>query len=128
MKQAIFIEGPLPGLNELIGAAKSRGYSRSGWNGYSNIKRTLTTKIYWEILQQGVKPMKRAYIHFLWKETNRSRDPDNFTSAGKKIILDALVKAGILKNDGWSDIDGWDDQWCVVNKNPGVLVTLEERA
>lgn len=126
MTQSFFVPGPIPGLNELIDAAKQQGYVRRGWNGYANAKRQWTDTIYWEVLRHGLKPMRRVYIRFTWKETGRHRDPDNFTSAGKKFVLDSLVKAGVLKNDGWKEIAGWQDMWIVDPKASGVLVELEE--
>lgn len=128
MNQEFFIPGPLPGLNDLIDAAKSQGYVRRGWNGYANTKRQWMEKIYWEVMRLGLKPMKRVFIRFTWQESGRHRDPDNFSSAGKKFVLDALVKAGVLKNDGWHEIAGWSDAWCVDKAKPGVLVLMEERS
>ena len=125
--QTFFIPGPLPGLNTLIDAAKEQGYVRRGWNGYANAKRQWGQSIYWEIMKVGLKPMRRVYVSFVWHEQDRRRDPDNFSSGGKKFVLDALVKAGVLKNDGWDEIAGMSDMWKVDKKRPGVQVTLEER-
>lgn len=127
IKQVFFVPGPLPGLNTLIDAAKEQGYARKGWNGYAQAKRQWMQTIYWQVMQQGLKPMQRVFVTFSWHEQDRRRDPDNFSSGGKKIILDALVKAGVLKNDGWSEIDGFLDTWVVDKGRPGVQVTLEER-
>ena len=40
--------------------------------------------------------------------------------------MTGLVKAGVLLNDGWTHVAGWDDSW-EVNKatEPGVFITIE---
>ena len=131
MTQSFFIPGPLPGLNTLLDE-KSRKYRGSPrlkgkvWNGYANMKRQQGEAVCWELLRQKIKPMKRVVIRFIWRELDRTRDPDNFTAGGRKIIFDSLVKAGILKNDGWAQIVGWQDRWEVETEKPGVLVEMED--
>lgn len=43
---------------------------------------------------------RRADFYFLWTEPNRRRDPDNIQATGVKFILDGLVRAGVLPDDG----------------------------
>lgn len=73
----------------------------------------------------------RVFIEFLWVEPNRRRDPDNVSSQGRKIILDGLVRAGIIEGDGWRTVAGFSDQFLVAG--PGemsgchvILVPLDE--
>jgi hypothetical protein len=80
----------------------------------------------WEIKNQHLRPMKRVFIRWIWQEKDMRRDPDNFSGIGKKFALDSLVMMGILKNDGWKQIDGWTDKWILVPDCPGVTVILEE--
>lgn len=61
-----------------------------------------------------------------WYEKDRRRDKDNVSGFGRKVIQDALVKAKILKNDGWKDIDGFSDKFYVDTKNPRVVVEILE--
>ena len=75
-------------------------------------------------MAKGLQPMGRVRIAWRWVEASKNRDPDNFSSIGKKFILDALVTAGVLQNDGWRHIAGWTDDWEI--GVPGVHVTLEE--
>ena len=130
MIQTFFIPGPLPGLNELIDAAQSRartwGRSRRQWNGYANLKKQQGETAYWQLLKQHMQPMRRVRLTFVWQERNRFRDPDNIAAGGRKIILDAMVKAKILNDDGWRQIDGWSDHWVVVNDSPGVTVRMDD--
>jgi len=83
--------------------------------------------IQWHLRRYAIQPVQRVSFVFVWHELHRQRDPDNFTSGGRKIILDALVEAGILANDGWKQIVGWSDQWVVNKEQSGVLVEMEER-
>lgn len=39
-------------------------------------------------------------FYFLWTEPNRRRDPDNIQATGVKFVLDGLVRAGVLPDDG----------------------------
>lgn len=118
MTQTLFIPGPLPRLNQLIG--RERRY-------YNQAKKEWGDIIGWEIKKQHIHPMGRVFIRWTWQEKNRQRDPDNVCAIGRKFVLDALVKMGILKNDGWKHIAGWTDTWVVVPKYPGVTVILEEQ-
>lgn len=116
--QTLFIPGPLPRLNELIG--RERHY-------YNNAKKQWATTIGWEIKRQHLRPMGQVFIRWTWQEATKRRDPDNVCAIGRKFILDALVTMGILTNDGWKQIAGWTDTWVVVPESPGVTVILEER-
>lgn len=64
-------------------------------------------------------------MHYVWTEPNRKRDKDNISSFGRKVIQDALVKAGYLPGDGWNHIEGFTDTFAV-DKNPKIEVTFEE--
>ncbi len=128
MTQSFFLPGPLPGLNELLEANRYRSpKNRKGlrWNGYANMKKQHGEAVKWELLRQGIKPAKRVYFRFTWQERDRMRDPDNIAAGGRKVILDALVTAGILEDDGWKQIAGWEDRWTVVKDAPGVIVMME---
>jgi len=120
--QSFFIPFTLPTLNEIIAAAKS-GHGKG--NSYARMKQSVTMDIYWCIKEAGLKPMTKATILFYWKEKNKRKNPDNI-AAGKKFVLDALVNAGILSNDGWGQVIGVADKWAVDTKNPGVYVELYE--
>ena len=99
--QSFFIPGTLPSLNEIIAASKS-GHGK--YNAYARMKNEMMDRIGLFIIQAHLKPVKEAYIEFQWHELTKKRDPDNIAAGGRKFILDALVKAGILKNDGWAQI------------------------
>ena len=123
MTQSFFVPGVLPGLNEIISAAKVR---RGKWSAYLKMKQQYGQDLYFTIKKADLKPMPRAFIHFEWCEKNQRRDPDNVSAGGRKFILDALVNSGVLKGDGWEQIAGFHERFIVDKFNPGVNVTLEE--
>ena len=51
---------------------------------------------------------------------------DNISSFGRKVIQDALVDCGVLKNDGWKNISGFTDMFFVDSQNPRIEVILKE--
>lgn len=119
--QTLWIPGQLPGLNEMIAQAKRGGRGIV----YSKKKSEETDRIAWLARAAKLKPMKRVYVALEWREPDRSRNKDNIR-AGVKYVLDGLVTAGILENDGWSEVADIDDDFIVDKENPGVRVTLCE--
>lgn len=51
---------------------------------------------------------------------------DNVSSYGRKVIQDALVKSGVLANDGWANIIGFTDEFAVDKMHPRIEVEIEE--
>ena len=125
----IFIPDKLPGLNELINVA--RGTKGIGSLAAANKqKQENTYRAYLHILEQskGIRFHNPIYVHFLWIEKNKRRDPDNIVSA-KKYIFDGMEKAGLIKNDGWEYIAGFTDKWVLskdVGIKPGVSIIIRE--
>lgn len=122
LKQTFWIAGPLPGLNDLITSAK--GFRGRGY-GYAKLKRKWNDRVIQAVKSFGLQPMARVRFHFLWREKARRRDPDNIAGGGHKVVIDGLVNAGILANDGWNEVAGWVDEF-EINTSPGVLVTIIE--
>lgn len=124
------IPGPLPGLNEIIDACKTTHYSRGSirMDKYASLKKTWGQRIAQTIeLYRGSDEIKfsQVFIDFHWMEKNRRRDPDNIAAA-KKFVLDGMVQAGLLKNDGWSQVKGWKDFFYVDAERPGVNVVVTD--
>lgn len=122
-KYKLTIPGILPGLNEYIDA--ERAYK--GKYKAAAMKKQAQNVIGYMIKTQlrGVRFTRPVVIHYLWIEPNRRRDKDNIAFA-KKFIQDSLVENGVLKNDGWSEIEHFTDDFAVDAKNPRVEVTIEE--
>ena len=73
------------------------------YNG-NNFKQDIEESIGWAIKQAKTKGDLTQWeepceIYIEWHEKTKRRDVDNIQSS-QKFILDALVKNGILKNDG----------------------------
>ena len=113
----ITIKGTLPGLNEYT--RKNRAH----WSKGAEDKRDTQDYILWQLPK--VKITKPVHITFTWIEPNKKRDKDNIAFA-KKYILDAIVKAGILENDGRKQITGFEDKFEVDGENPRVEIELQE--
>jgi len=70
----------------------------------SKIKKEETENVYWSCKEQGLQPMVHpVIITFNYHTVSLRKDPDN-TSFAKKYILDGIVKAGVLPNDGRKQI------------------------
>ena len=115
-QQSMFIPGPLPGMNDYISTGSRFIYDKAKkkWKGI----------IAHAIKEHGLGPMPSAWFRFQWREKAKRRNPDNFAAIGKKFIFDALVSTGILENDGWREILGWEDRWCIDADSPGVYVEM----
>jgi hypothetical protein len=117
-------------MNEILQAMQTKGMKRGAkskrWSKYSDLKREYESLIISAINLAKIKPVKRAYFMFSWIEKSRKRDPDNIAAGGRKFIFDSLVTAGVLENDGWKQIAGWNDTFMVKegNQQPGVGVTI----
>lgn len=117
----LVILGTLPGCNEYINAQR-----RDRQLG-ARLKRETEERILWAIQQQlrGMRFDVPVVMHYLWVEKNRKRDKDNIAFA-RKFVQDALVKAGVLRNDGWGEIVGFSDAFAVDGKRARVEVDILE--
>ena len=118
----LWVPGPLPGMNELIAAAKG---SRGRGVAYSRLKKQWTDVVVGLAQSQKVPAFPgRVVIEWTWHERDRRRDPDNVAAGGRKLVLDGLVKAGVLKGDGWRYIQSWTDRFHVEELRPGVELSI----
>lgn len=115
--QELIIPGRLPGMNEIIKAARTNKYQAA------KQKKTFTELVFWQT--KYPQPVKTPVsILCVWYEKNKRRDPDNI-SAGIKFILDGLVHAKILQNDGWDQIKRIEHRF-KVSEREGVKIFLFE--
>ena len=112
------IKGRLPGLNEYITALNSNRYEGNAMKQQAekDITRQLIPK---------VKITKPVFIKYKWYEQSRRRDLDNVAFA-KKFINDAMVKCGVLQNDGWKNIVGFSDEFYIDKENPRTEIEIME--
>lgn len=115
------IKGRLPGLNEYTEACRRNPYKGN------QMKREAEEAVFWAIKTTKLgaipTPCRMAYT---WYEPNRKRDLDNISSFGRKVIQDALVKAGKLPGDGWAHIAGFSDDFRVDRKCPRIEIEFME--
>lgn len=122
MRYKFTIKGTLPGLNELIEAERRNRYEGA------RLKKQCETVVAHSARQLGnVVFTQPVHMVYHWHEKNRRRDKDNISAFGRKVIQDALVKAGYLLNDGWDNIEGFEDHFYVDAKKPRVVVEIWER-
>lgn len=109
-------------MNELIAAAKGSGGRGAG---YAKLKRQWTEAVWAYAKNQRVPAISgRVILEFTWHEIDRRRDPDNVAAGGRKLVLDGLVKAGVLGGDGWRYVQSWTDRFDIQPDRPGVAVQL----
>jgi Holliday junction resolvase RusA-like endonuclease len=109
------IPGRLPGLNEIIDAAKDH------FGAYARMKDEYTTMVAW--LAKKLPKYEKVALIITWYEPDRRRDPDNIM-AGQKFILDGLVVAGTIPNDNQRHIQGIIHRFGVDKQNPRVEVEI----
>ena len=104
-------------MNEIVAMSKRSHYT------YSKSKADWTATVALCASERGVATFLGVRLTLMWVERNKRRDPDNIR-AGAKFVLDGLVAAGILENDGWGQVKSISDEF-TVGDEPGVWVTIE---
>lgn len=115
------IPGHLPNANDYIDAGRSNRHKAA------KLKAETQERISWYIKRdlRGVKFTKPVVMAYRWYEKDRRRDKDNIAFA-KKFIQDALVNAGVLRNDGWGEIESFSDEFYVDKYKARVEVRIWE--
>lgn len=122
MEYLLIIPGRLPGLNDYIAAERAnrhKGAKMKADNG--NIVAVAIRQC-----MRGVRIGNPVFMEYLWVEPSRRRDKDNISSFGRKVIQDALVSTGVLKDDGWKYVVGFSDRFEVDKTNPRIEVKIKE--
>jgi hypothetical protein len=110
-----------PNLNDLIRVKGSNAHI------YNSLKKTWAEMVKVCSMRAYMPRFKCCSVHFELVEPNRKSDPDNIAAGAAKLILDGLVKAGVLEGDGWKHITGLSFSWRV-GAEPGVRVVLTPEA
>lgn len=116
------IYGRLKSMNDFIFANRKNPHAGNG------MKRQEQTKVKTALLnQQKDVPLKIPIkIIYRFYEKDRRRDRDNIASFAHKVIQDAMVEVGMIPNDGWSEIRGFEDHFEVDKEHPRIEVTILE--
>lgn len=109
------IPGKLPGLNDYTKANRGNKY------GGNQMKKNAQQLISYFIPKKPIHTPIRLIFH--WYEPNKKRDKDNIAFA-KKFVLDALVNGGCIPNDGWKEIESFEDRFYVDKVNPRIEVEI----
>jgi hypothetical protein len=112
------ITGELCDLNTYINAERGNRFHAA------KIKKDETEKVYWACKEQKLKKVTGSvYMTYTWYCKNKRKDKDNIVFA-RKFIQDGLVEAKILTDDGWDEIEGFQDVFEIDAKNPRVEVEI----
>ena len=117
----VVIPGELPDLNQIISASKDH------WGSYSSLKKTNTQIVAYCAKQATKRKYKKIDLDITWYCKNKRKDKDNIM-AGTKFILDGLVMARIIQNDGWAHIGEIRHRFMVDKQDPRVEVRITEVA
>lgn len=123
MEYKFTINGRLPGINEYTAANRRNPHCGGAMKkdgetiAICSIRRSF----------RGLHINKPIKIKYLFYEQNERRDLDNIAGFAHKVIQDALVKSHVINNDGWKNIQGFSDDFCVDKDNPRIEVTLIEQ-
>lgn len=89
---------------------------------YSNMKKDYTALAMMQAMDKGTFE-GAVDITLTWYRKDRRSDPDN-VAGGIKFLLDGFVKAGLLKNDGFKQVNSITHYFGVDKDNPRVDVEL----
>lgn len=122
MEYLLTIPGTLPNLNDYIAAERANRHKGAKMKADSgNIVAVAIRQCL-----RGVRIESPVFMEYAWIEPSRRRDKDNISSFGRKVIQDALVSTGVLKDDGWKHVVGFSDRFEVDRENPRIEVLIKE--
>lgn len=100
---------------------------KGAWSAGNDMKQR-DQKIILGFLQKQLKSplIEPVFIEFRYYCPNGKRDPDNVSGYFHKIFLDALVKSGRLKNDGFKNVFGFCDSFFIDKGNVRIEIDIHE--
>jgi len=118
MKELSFvIKGELPTMNEIVAASKKHPMV------YANMKKDYTALVM--IHARNLPKVGKSDFVITWYCKDKRKDPDNLI-AGQKFIFDGLTKAGVMTNDGWSEVGNITHRFEVDKAKPRIEVKIYE--
>lgn len=119
MRAKLVIPIAFPGLNDYINAERTHRQKAA------KMKKQYQDAVMLCIRSQRLPTFDGpVYMYYSWVEKDRRRDKDNVAAFGRKVIQDALVRAGVIKNDGWANITGFSDAFVVDKDRPRAEVEM----
>lgn len=113
------VPGELPTMNEIVAASKKHHMK------YAAMKKEYTYLV--QLCAINLPKVNLADFEIIWYCKNKRKDKDNIMS-GQKFLFDGLVQAGVITNDGWSQIGDVSHVFKVDKRNPRVEVRIKELA
>lgn len=122
MTYVFTIKGTLPGLNEYIDKNRRNVHAGNG------LKQKYQRQICKALKAQApkLKLKEPVQITYMFYEPNRRRDKDNISGFAHKVIQDAMVECHLLNNDGWANIDAFEDCFAIDRDNPRIVLFVKE--
>jgi len=120
----LWVDGPLPGLNEIIDARGTVYGSKC--SAYGPMKKRWEGIVGKAEKEQCFPQIMRGCFTYLFLEKDCRRDPSNIIGGGIKIIEDALQETGALANDGQKNILEIAAYWMKYAQRPGVMVFVSQ--
>ena len=122
-KNKIIIYGELMDLNNFIDKQRANRYGGASAKKKETDKCAIYIK---QAMNKGLRVDKLpVHLNISWYMRNKRKDKDNIAFA-KKFILDGMIQARLIRNDGWKEISGFTDEFHVDKNNPRVEVTIYE--
>lgn len=119
MTQTLKIPGELTDLNTYINKERTNKFMAH------KIKKEETEIIAMLCKVQRLEPMESPVnILYQFYCKNKKKDKSNIAAMAIKSIEDGIVTAGVLTNDGWKDISGFQTEWYIDEKEPRIEVTI----
>lgn len=116
----VIFEIPLP----LMGLNEYTNKQRTHWSKGAKAKKRETKICEVHIknaMNQGLRLVVPCHLRFTWYCKDKRQDPDNIAFQ-KKFILDGMVQAKLIPDDGWNQILGFKDCFEVDRKHPRVVI------
>lgn len=118
--QILKIDGRLPTMNEIIKANRTNIYVGSIQ------KKRYTNLVMMECMAQEIAKVDgKIDLHITFCCKDKRIDKDNCI-ASTKFILDGLIKANVIKNDGWDEIGNIRYDFMIDKKHPCIYIELIE--
>ena len=125
------INATLPNLNDYLRAERTRVTTKYGKTQTSgNVMKHDAQNLIIGFIRRDLRGLhidKPIKIHYRIYEPNKKRDLDNILSFIMKCTQDSLVLAGVIDNDGWSNIVGISAEFFVDATKPRIEVYLIEK-
>lgn len=100
-------------------------WSRSHWAVQRQIKCDWQLLVLSAVRNLGIGQVNSASVTItIYFKENRRRDPDNFTATAYKLVLDALVRAGVLPDDSVDHVNIHQVRFAVDRNNPRTVVIV----